>query len=241
MIGAVTAGTRALVSSGTNPAAAPALPSGLVPGDGLVIIDMVRATTNTAPNAPTTPSGWSLKNSFTGTGVAKAMRLSWYYRTYASGLTAPSIALTAASGTAHYALMLRIPGMALTGDPTDYLGANGTPAASSTVVGPFAGATSAKAGGLVLVAGVRENDVTDGSSITAPTQTGLTFTLHDSSGTLSTDDWVFAVASAPLPHATSVGNLSFGITHDTAYNSIGQQWALNPEPERGFFPFLVDP
>lgn len=229
-IESVVAGARSLNASSSNPAATPGLPSGVGAGWKLVIVDMIRASNNTAPNAPGTPAGWVSKNSYTNTGTSKAMRITWFYRDWASGLTAPSISLTAASGTAHYALMLGLPGALLGGDPTEYLGANSTPPNSSSLVGPAGGGTTSVPGCACLVAGVRENDVTDGSSITAPTHSGLTFTLHDSVGAASGDDYVFAVASALVPNPMTIGNLSFGITHDTNLASIAQQWALTPVP-----------
>lgn len=240
-ITAVTAGTRSM-TAGSNPSATPALPSGVGEGDQLVIVDLIRANANTAPNAPSTPSGWTVKNTFTATGSSRALRLSYLYRPWVSGVTAPTLTLTASSSTAHYAIMLRVPGALQAGDPTEYLGANGSPATSSTQMGPFAGGTTTNADCAVIVAGVRENDVTDGSTISAPTHSGLTFSMLDSMGTLSSDDYVFAVAYALVPSAMTIGDLSFGISHDTAYKSIGQQWAIAPEPTANpasFFPILA--
>lgn len=239
-VGTITAGSRALTTSGSNPSASPGMPSGVGDGDKLVIADMIRANNNTVPNTPGTPSGWTAGNTFGATGVSRALRLSWFYRDWASGVSAPTITLTASSGTVHYALMMRVPGALLGGDPTEYLGANGTPATSATLVGPFGGGTTGQAGCGLIVAGCRENDVTNDSTITAPTHSGLSFTLLDSTGVLSTDDWAFAVAAALVPNPATVGNLSFGIEHDTNQQSLGQQWALAPAPDDTgqFFPFL---
>lgn len=240
-ITAVTAGTRGM-TTGSNPSASPGVPSGSGDGDTMVIIDMIKAGDNNAPNAPTTPSGWTPGNSFTATGSSRALRLSWFYRPWVSGLSAPSIALSEVSGTTHYALMLRLPGGLQSGDPTEYLGANGSPANSSTQIGPLGGGTTTQPGCALLVAGCRENDVTDGSTIGAPTHSGLTFSMLDSTGTTSSDDWVFAVAYALVPSPMTIGDVSFSITHDTAYKSIGQQWAIAPEPTTNpasFLPILA--
>lgn len=230
-VGPITTGTRSLIITGSNPAASPAIPAGAGAGDRLVVIDMIRATNNTVPNTPGTPSGWTSKNTFGFAGVSRAVRMTWFYRTWASGMATPSITLTGASGTFHYAIMYRIPGALLSADPTAYLGADGNPANSSSLLGPFAGGSTSADGSAVLVAAVRENDVTDGSSVTAPTHAGLSFTLHDSYGTGAGEDAVFAVASALAPVPLTVGNLSFGISHDTAQKAIGQQWGIAPEPE----------
>lgn len=213
---------------GVDPATTPALPATPTTADLLVVHDVVVAQANGAvANIPGTPAGWTQKTTFVATmALGGQTRHTWFYRPWASGLTAPTITLVGATGTQHRSIMVRVRGAKLAGDPTDVLAAQSTPAGSATVMGPITGLTTTAAGGAVLLGCVRENDLTDGSTIGAP---GTPFATLDSWGAAAGENMAGALASA-LTNAGAVTDRSFSISAPAADRTIGQMWALLPEP-----------
>lgn len=219
---------------GTDPSTTPALPTGCTTADLLIIFDVV-VTQGGTPATPATPSGWTQRTTFASGDV----RITWFYRTWVSGLTAPTITVTGASATQHRSTMSRVRGGKLSGDPTDVLGAASGGASTTTGLGPVTGLTSAAAGGAVLVGAALGNDLTNSTSVGGLTQSGLTFTMLDSWGGVSTDNYAGALSAALLTSATSVTAKTYPIDANVD-TYAGQMWALNPEPGGGTTTTVVE-
>ena len=234
----------------------PALPTGVVDGDQLVIVDWIfHAQENHAQGTaqtPATPSGWQRKaTNFaftslkTGTGASPyhaAMRLTWFYAKYDStglnGVSAAPTITVAGSQTDdfHSSQMISFSGAAL-GDPTDVLGAftavDATPvvlaAASATLMGPAAGVVTTRNGGIVIVAMACDYKLSSGS---VPTLIGDGLTWVEmaeyGSGTGPTMSW--GIDYALVPNAQTITDKSATVALAGTGKSIAQMWAIAATP-----------
>lgn len=224
----VGAGTRSLVA---NAATTPGVPAGVATGDLLIIFDTI-SSGGTAP-VPGTPAGWTQKSTYFNDGPTYRVRLTWYYRAYAPGVTAPTITYSGTSGDEHSSRMFAFRGAAVVGDPTDVLGTPALLTTSSTTAGPIPGVTTSSTGGMVLVGVVRDNDLSDGSSGWQPlTGDSLTWVEIEEYGSVSgADKSSFALDYAIVPTAPkTITNKTFTISGSSVSGrGIGQMWAIKAQ------------
>ena len=204
-------------------------PAGSGPTDLMLIRDVVVHQTAVAPT-PITPAGWQVLSTFTVTNGSARLRHTWFWRVGAP--PEPVVVdIVGTVGTQHRSQMLRVPGAKITGTAAEIftVGAQANPANSASIMGPIAGLTTPESGCAVLFGAVRENDLTDGTTIAVQTQqSGFTLALLDSWGAIAADNWAGALAAAVVPTAAAVTAKSFTATAGSALKSIGQMIAVRP-------------
>jgi hypothetical protein len=221
----VGAGTDSLVAGGTSNT--PGLPAGLQDGDLMVLVYGGVSWSSTA-NAPGTPSGWTLKASTTAS--TPDSRLSWFYRRYQSGDSAPTLTYSGTSTDTHFAQIFAYRGALASGDPTDVLG-TASENAAATDIGPISGVTTTASGGVVLVAGVREQDWSSVATLSGDSLTWVE--LADRADFALGDNIGVVVDHALTPAPTTVTSKTFTVTAGNTEVAIGQMWALLPATTGG--------
>lgn len=154
--------------SGNNAAVTPGLPSGIVDGDLLVIIAAYRE--DTATSIPT-PAGWTAGPGGISSATAVEMRLQMFYRTFTTGVTAPSVTFTGGGANdTTQAIMLAFRGARVSGTVVDrQLLSTGTLPSNIlvyTATGPFA------VGDMAIVVRAATNDDTPNVAGTISYTTG---------------------------------------------------------------------
>lgn len=230
-IGTFRIGARAVVGAAS---ATPALPSGLATDDFLLLIDRQWRSDTTALGAPTTPSGgWTLLTSLLApatTSPDRSVRRTYYWRRWASGVTAPTIAAVT-NAQEHSAQIVSPPGVITTGDPVQELG-TGTWSGAATDTMSVPNGVASVAGGVVIVDATRDNDFIDGVTIATLTGDGLTWVEIDEYGGGGGENWAWAWDYALTPAATTITAKSFAMSGNTTSNrAITQMLALRPEPD----------
>lgn len=204
----------------------PALPAGLVTDDLLILLDVAWSSTAGTPTTPGTPSGWAQKATFAG----NAVRITWFYRRWVSGVTAPTV--TGGTGSnEHRSQIVALRGAPTTGDPTDVIGTAATTASSSTALGTIAGITTTDAGGAVLVVGARGNDLTNDtaafSTLSGDSLTWVELSEHGAESSAPEPAFAMVWDYALIPTARTITTKSFTITgNSVAAAGVGQMWAI---------------
>lgn len=231
------AGTRSVVVNGTT---APGLPSGLVAGDLMILLDTChRDRTTSVPSTPTTPSGWTRKDTASIQGATRSMRMSWYYRAWVTGDSAPSVVYgpTGVTTDEHVSQIISVRGAVTVGDPTHGYTSPFLAAPSSTVMGPVGGLTTSIAGTLALCAAQREANATSVATLTGDS---LTWTeIDEYQGTTSPNVYARAWDCAPVPEAQSVTDKSFTLAGSVGtVGSAGALWVIAPVRTADFMSFF---
>lgn len=211
------------VAAGVGASTAPAIPAGVAADDLLVLLDVAWSSALGTPTTPGTPAGWTQKSTYFVNGV----RITWFYRRWASGVTAPTV--TGGSGTnEHESQIIALRGVAPSGDPTDVLGTAAATASSSTAIGTVAGVTTTQPGGVVLVAGARNNDFTDGASI-GPLTGQLSWVELVDRGGQGGAEFAWSWDYALTPTALAITAKTFPISgNSVSAPGAGQMWAIGP-------------
>ena len=218
-------GAESLVAN--NTANAPGLPAGLQAGDLLVLLHGMTSWSNTA-NEPGTPAGWTRKATTVSTNGHN--RLTWYYRRYQAGDTAPTLTYAGTTSDIRFAQIYAFRNVIDTGDPTDVLGAASTNTAQANM-GPITGITTTVAGGVVLVAGVREMDWAAGGGLTPLSGDGLTWVeiCDREDWALNPGDNIGVGLNYTLtPNSLTVASKTFTVNTGNTAPAVGQMWALKP-------------
>ncbi len=212
------------VSRVTNSSTTPALPTGLQVDDLLILFDAA-VDWNGNPATPDTPAGWTQKISYRNTGSNGLARITWIYRAYAAGVTAPTVTYSGTSGASHASQVIAIRGAAISGDPTDTITPGSSTPQSAAQVGGITGMTTTVAGSLLLVAAVRDDQMTSSTVLTGDGLTWAKLVADYSNGTASGLSMLchYAVTSA----ATTIASKTVTISGTDAAGAA-LMWALRP-------------
>lgn len=206
------------VATANNASVTPPLPSGLVDGDIIMVVGMVRAPARTF----TAPAGWAAvtyyTNTGTGTAAASGHRIFMTWRRYVAGVTAPVMTIggTSVTGADVIARVHAFRGARSDRDPV-YVGStysSGT--TTGTSIGPINGYFESANGGMTLAIGAQVDDfgtpttpsgwtlvATD--EATAGNDASLLVYRRDSTATNGAQGPAVTMASAPTAAAARVG------------------------------------
>lgn len=142
----------------------PTFPTGVIEGDQMVCFFGQCTYTAGGQTAPTTPTGWNLKTTYTNSTGSNFMRHSLYTRTFETGDTAPTI--TAPAAVNNYAIIFVFRYVRGSDDPTDILGSALTDTSSGTTVGAVTGFTPNISNDVIMVFTSKDDTSTSGTLLT---------------------------------------------------------------------------
>lgn len=196
-------------STANNASVTPVLPAGILAGDLLVVVGIVRSPTATM----TPPAGWSTTQYATN---STAPRIYLTSKTYVEGDTAPL--MTLGNGVANNSVIGRV--LAFRNAQPPVLGtAYSSGATTGTTVGPVPGVAHADGGMAILVGGIAST-----STATPTTPTGWSGMGGTSTG--NGDDAAMYLARDDLDPGVASSDVTYTSNATVATTSVGVQFAL---------------